>query len=181
MVNSLKERKGSEKSANYCYEGDFKNNLKDGIGKIKYYITNEEYEGEFKEDKTNGKGTYLFANKNTYTGTFLNGKMHGKGIFKWTDGSEYNGEYLNNIKEGKGRFKWKNGRVFEGPFKSGKQHGIGKLTYNNSTFQVEFVDGVLLKEEKKSNSPGKSNKRRDKSKEKTITSTNIENSEIVNK
>jgi hypothetical protein len=125
--------------------------MKEGKGKIKYFISNEEYEGEFKADKINGFGSYIFANKNTYCGTFVNGKMHGKGTFKWTDGSEYTGEYINNIKEGKGKFKWKNGRVFEGPFKNGKQHGLGKLIFNNNTYQVEFCEGVLVKEKKNNN------------------------------
>ncbi len=50
-----------------------------------------------------------------------------------------------------------NGRIFYGPFKNGKQHEVGKLTYGNSTFEVEFSEGTLLKD-KKNKSPQRTNK-----------------------
>ena len=39
------------------YEGDFKNDAKDGVGKLILSNT-ERYEGEFKDDKVHGIGRY---------------------------------------------------------------------------------------------------------------------------
>ena len=141
-----KEGKGIEKTNDYTYEGDFLNDLKQGKGKIKYNITGDYYEGDFKKGALTGKGYYIWKNKNTYLGDFVDGKMHGKGLYKWPDGNEYEGEYINNIKEGDGIFRWKDGRIYKGNFENGKPHGKGKLTVNGISFNALFENGKFLGE-----------------------------------
>ena len=46
------------------YEGEYKNDLKNGFGKHRS-VDNEEYEGEFKDNKYDGKGTFLENTKKT--------------------------------------------------------------------------------------------------------------------
>ena len=44
------------------------------------------YEGEFKDNKRNGQGTYFWNNGNHYQGKWENDLRHGKGIFIWKSG-----------------------------------------------------------------------------------------------
>ena len=39
-----------------------------------YYINGDRYEGDFKNDKPDGKGIYYFKNGNREMGDYLNGK-----------------------------------------------------------------------------------------------------------
>ena len=144
----LLQGKGTEETKEFDYVGDFKNEQKEGEGKIVYKILNDVYEGSFRNNSINGVGFYIWANKDTFKGEFLNGKMHGKGLYKWVDGGEYEGSYINNIKEGFGKFKWTNGKIFEGQFKSGNPHGQGNLTIHGETVAVEFDNGKLVKNKK---------------------------------
>ena len=45
-------------------------------------------------------GTYFYksprADGSRYEGEWVNNKINGKGIYKWNDGRVYNGEWLNN-------------------------------------------------------------------------------------
>jgi len=151
----MKNGIGFEKSPYYEYEGDYINNKKDGEGRINFFLQKDKngvYKGEFKDDKMHGKGLYTYDNNNIYYGNYEKGMMYGKrNIYKYADGSEYYGEFVDNHKEGQGKFKWKDGKVFEGPFVKGKMHGIGKMTVNNNTFDVEFVDGNLVKKNSNKN------------------------------
>ncbi len=141
--NGLKDGVGIDENNEHFYEGEFREDKKEGKGKLKYKIIQDTYEGEFKDNAITGTGFYIWSNRDTYEGTFLNGKMEGRGKYKWPDGGEYEGDYRNNIKEGVGRFKWSNGKIFEGPFKNGKPHGVGKLIISNVSYEVEFKDGKL--------------------------------------
>ena len=142
--NFKKDGKGMEFSEEYNYDGDFINGEKEGKGKINYINYGDLYEGEFHNDKINGKGFYIWQNKESYTGDFIDAKMHGYGLYKWPDGSQYEGEYINNIKEGNGIYKWKDGRVFKGRFEKGKPHGLGELTINGITVECEYRNGKCI-------------------------------------
>ena len=51
-----------------------------GKGSVEYFDGSERrYEGEFKEGKPQGEGTFYWKGGNTYTGMFENGKQHGFG------------------------------------------------------------------------------------------------------
>ena len=141
--NGIKEGKGREETSENIYEGEYKNDKKNGKGKLTYKNLKDFYEGDFKDNNITGKGHYEWANGESYKGTFLNGKMHGKGIYKWPDGGKYKGDYFNNIKEGHGIFYWSDGKIFDGPFKNGKPNGNGILTNKDKKFKVFFNDGKL--------------------------------------
>ena len=158
FIDHLREGKGKEETTEHIYEGEFKNDKKNGTGKLKYKILNDTYEGEFQDNVITGIGFYTWSNNDTYKGSFVNGKMHGKGLYKWPDGGEYYGDYINNIKEGNGVFKWVNGKVFEGPFKNGRPHGVGKLKTNNKEIEVEFKEGKLITNVKEKLAKGTTNR-----------------------
>jgi hypothetical protein len=139
----LKEGRGKEETSEHIYEGEFKNDKKNGNGKLYYKNLKDTYTGAFIDNNITGNGNYEWSNGEKYTGHFLNGKMNGKGIYKWPDGGKYEGEYINGIKEGHGIFTWVNGKIFEGPFKNGKPNGAGILTTKNKKYRVYFNDGKI--------------------------------------
>ncbi len=139
----LKEGRGKEETSEHIYEGEFKNDKKNGNGKLYYKNLKDTYTGAFIDNNITGNGNYEWSNGEKYTGNFLNGKMNGKGIYKWPDGGKYEGEYINGIKEGHGIFTWVNGKIFEGPFKNGKPNGPGILTNKNKKYRVFFNDGKI--------------------------------------
>lgn len=75
--------------------------MKHGHGVYTWY-DGREYDGDYKDDKRNGTGSF----KN-WTGTIYNDEQ-------WT--GEYYGKHVNNVFEGYGKFTITNGDVFEGIF-----------------------------------------------------------------
>ena len=82
------------------YEGEWKNNLKDGIGKMTFG-TEAEYTGHFTQGKRCGEGVYKYLKtKDLYSGSWKNGLKHGKGTFIFYDtkmkivGDWFNGQII---------------------------------------------------------------------------------------
>ena len=134
---------GKEECIDHIYEGEYKNDQKNGNGKLYFKLLNETYEGNFIDNNINGNGIYKWNSGEIYTGNFLNGKMNGKGKYTWPDGGFYEGDYINNIKEGNGKFKWANGKIYIGPFKNGNPNGNGILFVNNRYYEVNFENGEI--------------------------------------
>ena len=67
-------------------------NLKDKI---------EKYDGEWKNDKYEGKGIYYYKNGDRYEGDWKNGKREGKGIYYYSYGDRKMGDYLDGEEKGK--------------------------------------------------------------------------------
>lgn len=73
------------------YRGDILNAQRHGRGVFYYYEGNSEgsdnsgnattYEGEFRDDRPNGKGRFVYANDYRYEGDVRNGLPHGTGLF----------------------------------------------------------------------------------------------------
>ena len=53
----------------------------------------DKYDGEYKNGKREGKGTYTFSDGKKYIGSFKNGKMHGQGILTSSSGNSYEGKW----------------------------------------------------------------------------------------
>jgi hypothetical protein len=80
------------------YTGQFKNNMKNGQGNYKFcnYLTGF-YDGEWKDDKMDGKGYLVYFNKGeSYDGEFHEGFRDGFGIEKKDMRSRYEGEWKND-------------------------------------------------------------------------------------
>ena len=90
------------------------------------------YEGEFKDNKKNGQGTYTFGGQK-YVGTWVDGKEHGKGVFTWADGDKYIGDFIDGEFNGQGVLTYKNGTKYEGEWKDGYMTEKGTYTYENGT------------------------------------------------
>ena len=94
--------KGTDKFVGTVVNGEMVN----GIYK---FHSGDTYEGEFKDGKFHGQGTYTYAeNKHVYTGMFSNGYFDGVGRLEM-------GNYL-----------------YEGSFKKDNPDGDGRLTHEKS-------------------------------------------------
>ena len=143
FIKGIKNGFGKEDNDEITYEGEYKNDQKNGKGKIYFKLLHDSYEGNFDNNNINGNGIYKWENGDCYEGNFENGKMNGKGKYTWPDGGFYEGDYVNNIKEGNGKFKWSNGKIYEGPFKNGNPNGNGILIVKNIYYEIHFKDGEI--------------------------------------
>ena len=129
------------------FEGRFENGLLNGKG-IFLDIQSNKYVGEFKDMKRWGKGK-LNTNKIIYEGDFYDNKIEGKGKIKFIkSGIEYEGTFINDNIEGTGIFKWINGDIYEGEVKDGKMHGNGIYKYKTGKiFKGVFENGQIANKE----------------------------------
>ena len=68
-----------------------------GFSKGKLTLENgDEYEGQLRKDKMDGKGVYTFGNGEIYKGRFRNNKFHGKGVYTYPDGTIKTGKWKND-------------------------------------------------------------------------------------
>ena len=113
------------------YIGEFRDMKRWGTGKL---VTNRIiYEGEFVNDKINGKGRIKFLKSGIeYEGTFINDNIEGYGKFKWINGDVYEGEVKNNKMHGNGIYHYKNGKIFKGLFENGQISHIENAYMKNS-------------------------------------------------
>jgi len=51
-------------------------------------------------------GTYSWPDGRRYEGEWQNNKMNGKGKYFWPDGRSHEGEYFDDKKHGKGIYSW---------------------------------------------------------------------------
>ena len=104
IIQILNTKKEIYKSGNY-YIGPFKNGLRHGKGKEYYKDGRIKYEGDFANDKFEGKGKYIYDNGNYYIGEFKNGLSHGRGILYFSNGRiKYEGDFVKDKYEGKNIF-----------------------------------------------------------------------------
>ena len=67
---------------------------------------------------------------NIYEGEFKDDKQEGKGKEKWPDGAIYAVKYKNGVICGEGNFIWDNGAIYEGDFDNNQINGIGTFNFS---------------------------------------------------
>jgi hypothetical protein len=86
------------------------------------------YEGDVKDGKPDGLGSYTSADGSQYDGEFRNGKKEGLGTMFWANGEKYSGEWREDKKNGNGNYwpdrsrsyyqgLWKNDKYFRGAYR----------------------------------------------------------------
>ena len=79
---------------NGYYEGEFKEGIYHGKGKIVDKNNETKYEGDFVKGRYEGNGTLIYDNGNSYIGQFHHGKELGKGVLLDKDRKVlYEGEF----------------------------------------------------------------------------------------
>ena len=96
------------------YIGQFKDNHRDGFGTYETVRDGYSfYEGEYKKDLKDGVGKHTFGSYEidpsgerklvdveVYEGEFKNNHYHGKGTFRYSTGDFFEGEYAEDLKNG---------------------------------------------------------------------------------
>lgn len=122
------------------YEGQFVHDLADGHGKLTL-ASGAMLEANWVKGKADGFGRYSHRG-NTYEGQWKADEKNGKGTEVWPDGSCYVGDFTANLRHGIGRYKTAAGAVYEGHFAEDKMHGFGRYTFvDGHTYQGEWVCG----------------------------------------
>ena len=125
------------------FEGEYLNDIKEGLGKQYYSNGKLKFEGEYKSGKKwNGKGYDL-------DGNVVYELKNGKGYFKKyklnfrTLYLLFEGEFVNGQRNGKGKEYEYNKLIFEGEYLNGKRNGKGKEYYDNKNimFNGEYKEG----------------------------------------
>ncbi len=91
----------------YTYNGDIKNNKKEGKGIITYKLNvgTHTYEGDWKNNKRHGKGKSVKHGR-TYEGEWEDDLPHGIGVQNFDDGREWSGKWVKGVLQN-GEFKGK--------------------------------------------------------------------------
>uniref|UniRef100_A0A8C1I0D4 Alsin Rho guanine nucleotide exchange factor ALS2 n=1 Tax=Cyprinus carpio carpio TaxID=630221 RepID=A0A8C1I0D4_CYPCA len=160
------------------YTGTFKNGLEDGFGD--YVVPNknlnscDHYQGQWKDGKMHGFGTFRYASGEIYEGSFLDNMRHGHGMLRsgklnstspsvfigqWqndkksgygvfddiTRGEKYMGMWLDDQRQGNGVVVTQFGLYYEGAFNNNKMMGTGVLlSEDDTTFEGEFSEDWTL-------------------------------------
>jgi len=99
----LREGVGIYRSPNGDYHfGQWKRNLRHGLGKSYVAATGDLYIGQFSFDSQHGKGRLTTIDGDKYEGDWIVGNQDGKGTYYWADGSKYSGEWIKGNPDGKG-------------------------------------------------------------------------------
>ncbi len=85
------------------YEGEFKNEKRDGYGIYKY-CGGSIYLGFWKQNERLGFSTMRSRLGWIYIGNYEKNKRNGKGTLYWPDGDSFEGFWVNNNRKGKGKF-----------------------------------------------------------------------------
>ncbi|XP_073972654.1 uncharacterized protein isoform X2 [Rhodnius prolixus] len=116
------------------YKGDWKNDLKHGIGIHK--TTSYRYDGYWLNGRRHGWGVLSkFSEENgyriVYDGEWGQGKPRGHGIRQYSDGGYYNGDWKNGKRDGFGEMWYANEDYYGGLWLKDLKHGIGVYVYSN--------------------------------------------------
>lgn len=120
----VKNGAGAFNESNGAYEGEWKDNNKEGLGK-KAFTDKSIYMGAWKNNMKEGHGVYTWQDNTKYVGYWKEDKYHGFGLKSWSDGDQFEGTWKEDKKHGKGTYKWSNGDKYEGDWEEDKQHGNG--------------------------------------------------------
>lgn len=119
---------------NGSYVGEFRHGDKHGRGTYTWNADpwkGDVYEGEWKNDRRTGQGTYVSPGKYKYVGGFLDNQRHGQGKMVYPDGSCYEGGWANGDCHGEGIYQGLHDYLYAGTFVEGKKHGIGKARFGD--------------------------------------------------
>jgi hypothetical protein len=136
---------GILKYPNKTYEGQWHNNLPNGVGKVT--LANGSYCGNFLDGSWHGYGFFRWNDGQIYIGAFENGQQHGYGELFFADGiCSYKGEFRNNRPHGKGKIVYASRRFYIGEMCEGERHGFGKLFDENGNiyFKGNFSKGCIV-------------------------------------
>jgi hypothetical protein len=140
--NQVMHGKGEFISRAFRYQGEFRDNKKDGKG-VHIWANGDKYEGDFIADEPAGRGVWEFVSGDRYEGDIAKGKFNGKGTLTTKSGDKYTGSFVDGLQHGRGVYAFANGDRYDGEMKRGKMDGAGVYTSKNGDRrEATFIDGV---------------------------------------
>ncbi len=145
-LDNNKKRQGpgvyTESKSGSVYDGDWKDNMRHGVG-VLTFASGLEYSGEFFKDSIHGQGTIQLIDASVYTGSFFNGLFHGNGTLE--DNAKkvvYSGEFSNGVRDGEGEESYPNDTRYKGEYRNGKRQGFGTLydSEGNALYQGNWYE-----------------------------------------
>lgn len=98
------------------YEGQFADNMMNGIGTYTYKSSQDIYSGSWLNNKKHGEGRYeYFADKSMMVGTWEQNDMV-SGAWELKDSAVYTGKFRMGVPVGPGKFVFKSGLTLPGVF-----------------------------------------------------------------
>ncbi|KNC48087.1 CMRP Flagellar component [Thecamonas trahens ATCC 50062] len=80
-----------------------------------------------------GTGVHRYTNGSVYEGEWKDDKRDGRGKLVSASGEVYEGEWKADKRHGFGKHVYADGRAYVGPWRRGARHGLGKLVYVDGT------------------------------------------------
>lgn len=126
------------------YKGEF---IYEGVTKIangkgKANLRGNIAEGNWKNNKLEGSGTYEVKNGFKYIGNFKDGQFFGQGSIFYNIGNKYVGEWKDNKFYGQGVFYTSNGTKYAGKWSSGIGNDLGFVIFiKNSMYTGTKYNG----------------------------------------
>ncbi len=77
------------------------------------YANGKKYTGDWVKDKQMGHGVFTWPNGDRYEGQYKDGRMHGTGTYNYADGKKYIGDWKEDARAGRGIYTWPNGDRYE--------------------------------------------------------------------
>ena len=112
----------------------------------------KKYEGDWKNDQKNGKGTYYWPNGDKYSGDWLNGHRTGNGVYYYKSGDIFYGQFKDSQRSGEGIYYFKKDNNFSvGEYENEKlKKEIAWILTDRKTFFSkldEFKKNKIISEE----------------------------------
>ncbi|MFN6036836.1 MAG: FISUMP domain-containing protein [Bacteroidota bacterium] len=95
------------------------------ISKAKKVFKSAFYEGEWNDNKRQGKGKMCYENGEILDGTWNNDMFTGKGKFTFEGGEVYDGEWVDGIFHGTGKYLLTDSSYYDGFWEYGEKNGRG--------------------------------------------------------
>ena len=140
------------------YVGNWVNDVREGYGVFTWapgsQWEHDKYEGQFKDGKFNGQGTYTWGDGRKYVGNWVNDSREGYGVFTWAPGSQwsadkYEGQFKGGKFNGQGTYTWADGRKYVGNWVNDSREGYGVFTWApgsqwaNDRYEGQFKGGMF--------------------------------------
>jgi hypothetical protein len=135
--------------------GDFKNNLRHGIG-ICYFFNGTEYKGGWQFDKQHGSGVLTYTDGTSRKGYWSDNMFRGNtGTDLMTKTGDYptpiskknsswEGCQSGDCQNGTGTFLFANGNQYTGGFQNGSPNGFGKIAFaDGDSYEGEMQGGYM--------------------------------------
>ena len=123
------------------YEGEMRDGKRHGRGTY-VWANGDRYEGEYRDGHEHGRGTFVWANGDRYDGEWRNGNRHGYGTVVTANGGRFDGEWLDDNRDGRGTMVWASGSRYDGEWRDDKQHGRGTYVWaSGNRYDGEWRNG----------------------------------------